>query len=231
MSDVALVRDEQAGGGPVGDGPVSDGPHAGGRAHATRRTAERREELLQAALAVIRSVGPGASMEQMAAEAGITKPVLYRYFGDRDGLIGAVAESFAEELAGRLAAAVAPLADSDPEIPIRAGIEAYISFIEEDPALYGFLSQHAAPDSLALVAVVDRVARDLTSLIAARLAEAGLDPRPAGTFAHGLVGMVHMAGARWARQPELPRDEFVSYLVGLASYGLATGGLPVQQGE
>ena len=194
----------------------------------SRRTAGRREELLQAALAVIRQVGANASMDQMAAEAGITKPVLYRYFGDRDGLIGAVAERFADALAARLGAAVANLVWEAPAEAIRAGIEAYISFIEEDPALYGFLSQHAAPDSAALVAVVDRVATDLATLIGARLADAGLDPRPARTFAHGIVGMVHMAGARWAKQPELPREEFISYLAGLASYGLASGGLPVQ---
>lgn len=200
-------------------------------ARASRRTAERREELLQAALKVIRTVGAGASMEQMAAEAGITKPVLYRYFGDREGLIGAVAGRFAEALAERLALAVASPVEAPPEQAIRAGIEAYISFIEEDPELYGFLSQHAAPDSAALVSIVDRVAKALAGLIAGRLIEAELDPRPATTFAHGIVGMVHMAGARWARQPELPREEFISYLVALASYGLANGGRPLQPEE
>jgi AcrR family transcriptional regulator len=62
----------------------------------------RREALLNAALAVITRDGPAASMDAMAAEAGITKPILYRHFGDRDGLIAAVANPFAPEHVKRL---------------------------------------------------------------------------------------------------------------------------------
>ena len=50
------------------------------------RREQRREELLDAALGVIRREGRAASMEAMAAAARITKPILYRYFGDREGL-------------------------------------------------------------------------------------------------------------------------------------------------
>lgn len=198
------------------------------RGRSSKRAPGRREELLAAALQVIRQVGPGASMEEMAAAAGITKPVLYRYFGDRDGLIGAVADGFAEALVEKLRAALLEPGDAPPEVLLRAGIEAYVSFIEDDPYLYGFLSQQAPPDSAALVAVVDRVAEPIADLISARLSEVGLDSAPALTWAHGIVGMVHMAGARWARQPDMPRDELVSQLVSLVGYGLVSGGLPVQ---
>jgi len=44
--------------------------------------------------------------------------------------------------------------------------------------------------------------------------------RPARTWAHGVVGMVHLAGARWARQPDVPREEFISDLVALAARGM-----------
>ena len=50
----------------------------------------RREQLLNAADRVVQREGPGASMNAIAAEAGITKPILYRHFGDRNGLIGAL---------------------------------------------------------------------------------------------------------------------------------------------
>src|SRR5579863_4531477 len=71
-------------------------------AQVSRRRPGRRDELSAAALEVIRHVGPTASMHEMAARAGITKPVLYRYFGDRDGLIASVAERFAQDLIARL---------------------------------------------------------------------------------------------------------------------------------
>ncbi|BFO19525.1 hypothetical protein SHKM778_59130 [Streptomyces sp. KM77-8] len=50
-----------------------------------QRSAERRRrELLEAADRVVLRDGPGASMNAIAAEAGITKPILYRHFGDKE---------------------------------------------------------------------------------------------------------------------------------------------------
>ncbi|MHB1988752.1 MAG: TetR/AcrR family transcriptional regulator [Acidimicrobiales bacterium] len=189
----------------------------------SRRPPGRRDELLAAALDVIRRVGPSASMEQMAAEAGITKPVLYRYFSDRDGLIAAVATRFSSVLAERLGRVLARAPGQGAEATIRAAIECYVGFIEEDPALYAFLTQQAAPASPALVAVIDRVAGPITETIRDALAAAGLDTSPAVTWAYGIVGMVHLAGARWARLPDMPRGQLIDDLVALAAQGLARG--------
>lgn len=51
-----------------------------------QRTAaeRRRRELLEAADRVVLRDGPQASMNAIAAEAGITKPILYRHFGDKE---------------------------------------------------------------------------------------------------------------------------------------------------
>src|SRR6185503_19473544 len=58
----------------------------------------RRDELLAAADRAVRELGPEASMDAIAAEAGITKPIVYRYFGDKDDLYAALAERYLEEL-------------------------------------------------------------------------------------------------------------------------------------
>ena len=62
------------------------------------RRLERRAELLDAATRVVRREGPAASMDQIAAEAGISKPIVYRHFRDRDDLVAGVAQRFADEL-------------------------------------------------------------------------------------------------------------------------------------
>jgi AcrR family transcriptional regulator len=186
----------------------------------TRRRPERREELVTAALVAVRRLGSGASMDEMAAEAGITKPVLYRYFSDREGLIAAVAMRFAEDLVERLQRAVAPVAGEEPEALLRAGIACYVDFIAEDPALYGFLTRQAASDSEAMLAVVDRVAAVIAGIVEERFRGAGLDTRPVGTFAYAVVGMVHLAGAHWARHEGTPRHELVSDLASMAAHGL-----------
>ena len=51
--------------------------------------AERRPQLLDAAVGRDPAMGPGVTMEQLAKAGGVTKPILYRHFGDRDGLIQA----------------------------------------------------------------------------------------------------------------------------------------------
>jgi AcrR family transcriptional regulator len=64
-----------------------------------RRT-ERRTQLLQAAQKAIERLGPQVSMDEIATEAGITKPIVYRHFGDRRGLAVALRDSVFSELLG-----------------------------------------------------------------------------------------------------------------------------------
>lgn len=73
-----------------------------------QRTAaeQRRRELLEAADRVVLRDGPKASMNAIAAEAGITKPILYRHFGDKGGLYRALAKRHTDALLSALRAAL-----------------------------------------------------------------------------------------------------------------------------
>ncbi|MGW1149090.1 TetR/AcrR family transcriptional regulator, partial [Streptomyces sp. NPDC002454] len=85
-----------------------------------QRSAERRRyELLEAADRVVLRDGPGASMNAIAAEAGITKPILYRHFGDKGGLYAALAERHTDGLLASLRAAL------DAPVGRRERIEAF----------------------------------------------------------------------------------------------------------
>lgn len=70
-----------------------------------RSADRRRRELLEAADRVVLRDGPSASMNAIAAEAGITKPILYRHFGDKSGLYAALAKRHTDALLGALRAA------------------------------------------------------------------------------------------------------------------------------
>ncbi len=184
--------------------------------------------MLTAALNVIRRDGASVSMEAMAAEAGITKPILYRHFGDRDGLLAAVADRFADELVCRLSEELA--AGGRPRDSIAATVRSYVEFISEDPPLYAFLTQWAPVASPVLAGLVDRAAALLAATISERLAEAGLDARPAETWAYGVVGMVHLVGSRVALLPDESRAQVVEDLIDLVADGLlgpaVAAGLP-----
>lgn len=162
-------------------------------------------------------------MEAIAAEAGITKPILYRHFGDREGLVQALADRFADELVARLAATLPT--DKADQVNIRAtvasAIDSYIAFIEADPALYRFLTHQTTAGGDIIMSVVDRVATLLASIIGEGLRLFGTDSGAAETWAYGVVGMVHLAGDRWVEHPTMPRVRLVDYLTSLLWVGMA----------
>ena len=88
-----------------------------------RRRERRRGQLLDAADRIIGLSGLAFSMDEIASEAGITKPVLYRHFGDKDGLY----EALTERYIGELEVALRPAAKAgDPRSRLAATIDAYI---------------------------------------------------------------------------------------------------------
>src|SRR3954471_15195336 len=95
------------------------------------RREKRRTELLDAAVTAIRREGSTVSMEVIAAEAGVTKPIVYKHFGDRSGLAAAIGERFGSELVGTLESAL-HRTDLEPEQLVRATIDAYLEFVDRE---------------------------------------------------------------------------------------------------
>ncbi len=186
------------------------------------RRAARRAELVDAAIAVVRRDGPGASMDRMAAEAGVTKPILYRHFGDRAGLVAAIAEHAFALVSGALDRALA--ADATPRELVTATIDAYLSFIESDADLYRFLVHRTISETADPSAVLNdylwRVGRRIALVLGEGLRAAGLDSGPAEPWAFALVGMVHATGDWWLERGTLPRSRVTQYLTTLACDGL-----------
>lgn len=180
--------------------------------------ARRRESYLDAAIAVISDEGPGASMEVIARAAGVSKPILYRHFGDREGLVEALADRFVGELADRLAVILG--AGGDPVELLRASIDAFVATIEDDPSLYRFLTSRIPPRGAALSTLVDRLAAVIARTLVAGFRSAGLDTAPARPWSYGIVGMVHLAGDDWVGHPSMPRRELVDDLTRLLWGGI-----------
>lgn len=185
------------------------------------RRAERRRQLLDASVDAIREIGPGITMEQLAKAGGVTKPILYRHFGDRDGLIRAIAEQFSADL---LSTVTAPLsADVDAKALLRSTVDSYVTFIERETNLYRFMVQHP-PERTGGVpgmsGLVDLIARQVAQVAGERLRDAGRDSGAAVPWAYGIVGLVHQAGDWWVDDRTMSRDTLVSYLVNLLWDGL-----------
>lgn len=198
-------------------GPVNEVD--GRAARWTEHNQARRAALVEAALDAIREQGPGVGMDEIAARAQTSKPVLYRHFTDRAGLYRAVADRVDERIGRRLIRALAT--EGDVRTVVAAAAEAYLSLTEADPQVYRFVVRPPALEGT----VADRQVRGITDRVAQVLAEhlaPSLGPVRAHTWAVALVGALQASADRWLEDPDpVPRAELVDQLADFLTYGLS----------
>lgn len=186
---------------------------------------DRRSVLLEAADRVVQREGPAASMNVIAAEAGITKPILYRHFGDKGGLYRALAARHIEDLLGRLRAAL--LTRGGLAARTRATVDAYLASIEERPQVYRFLMHRAAIEEPGVRGDVEGFVRRFGDELAVGIQHepslARIDPIRATVWAQGIAGMVQATGDWWLDHPEVPRQLVVEQLSDLLLAGFDRG--------
>ena len=170
-------------------------------------------------------------MDEIATEAGTSKTVLYRHFGDKSELYLAVTESvhalILRDLKTTLAAASgsggAPgVPDTTPRATIAAVVDAYLHLVEADPEVYRFVVTRPLLDR----PVADDPNTGLVTLIGEQVADVlaanGHPAQVARTWGHGLVGMVRAAADHWiASTDRTPRADLVAQLTDLAWGGLS----------
>lgn len=104
---------------------------------------QTRSRILAAAADLLHENGPVAlTTRGVAQAAGVQAPAIYRHFGDKDGLLDAVAEvvlaAHTTAKAGVVADATAR--DVDPLVDLRAGWDAQIAFGVANPSVFALLS-------------------------------------------------------------------------------------------
>jgi AcrR family transcriptional regulator len=194
----------------------------GSRLPLAERRLLRRGELLDAAIDVIRRRGADVTMEEMATAGGITKPILYRHFVDRDGLVAAVTETALREIAAILDAKLGEALSDTPPHSIRATIDAFFEYVEREPELYRFIVENdARRGGPATVAFTERIAERVAETLAHGLVEHGRDPAPAAIWGRAIVGMVQNTAAWWTGGAQISRQDSVDALTDLAWHGMA----------
>lgn len=184
----------------------------------------RRAGLVDAAILAIRRHGAGVGMDDVAAQAGTSKTVVYRHFTDRTELYVAVCARVAEVLSGQVRAAMA--AAPGPRAQVAAGIDAYLRLIEHDPEVYRFVVHRPladrALDADPVADLVSLIGAAAAEVIAARLQGTGSDTGAAVPWGHGIVGLVRAAADNWLARPTgMTRAELATHLTALAWSGLS----------
>jgi AcrR family transcriptional regulator len=183
----------------------------------------KRDELLDAADRVVQREGSAASMNLIAAEAGITKPILYRHFGDKVGLYRALADRHIDELLDRLRTALATRGGLQART--RATVDAYLAAVEEQPQVYRFLVERAAVEEPAVRGQVQGFVRRFGEELAAGISSEpqlqGVEQTRALVWAHAIAGMVQATGDWLLDHPDVARDVVVDQLCALLWQGFA----------
>jgi AcrR family transcriptional regulator len=188
------------------------------------RGPERRAQLLAVARRAFgRSGFHGVSMDEVAKEAGVTKPILYDHFNSKEELYVALLEADAQALEQRVRAALA--APSGNRERIRQSFQAYFDFVDEHAAGFRlFMQESMAGDGDDLFRgkvqeVRDRILGEVSDLIV-RESQGAVPREDADTVAAALVGMVETAARRDPGGPKKRRQRAVDTLVRLAWRGI-----------
>jgi AcrR family transcriptional regulator len=169
----------------------------------------RRTELVAAAVAAIDDHGPSASIAQIATSAGVSKPVLYRYFTDKDDLYRAVGQWGAEQVMLGLVPAL--LADGSMRDRIYRACDEYFGLLADHPQVFLLLIEHrSAGDPIA--DGKEQIATSLAKLMGDTLRTLGVDAAGAEPWAHGVVGLGLAVGEWWLRRDIMSREAAAEYL-------------------
>ena len=183
---------------------------------------QRREQLLDVSRRLFAEKGfEGTSVEEIAARAQVSKPVVYEHFGGKEGMYAVVVDREIQALTGALTGALE--AGGHPQVLVERTALALLDYIETSTDGFRILVRDSpvAQSTGTFSSLIGDVATQVEHLLAAQFKRRGLDPRNAPIYAQMLVGMVALTGQYWldARNPR--KDEVAAHLVNLAWNGLA----------
>ena len=186
------------------------------------RGPERKAQLLAVARRVFGRKGfHGVSMDDVAKEAGVTKPILYDHFSSKEALYLSLLDVDAEALEERIRSALsAPTGNRER---IRQSFQAYFDFVDEHAEGFRLLMQETvgAEDEFRskVGQVRERIFKEVSDLIV-RESKGRIDRADADTVALGLVGMVETVARRDPGGPKPARSRAVDTLVRLVWRGI-----------
>jgi AcrR family transcriptional regulator len=183
---------------------------------------ERAAQIVDVAHAAFAARGYGAvTMDQVAAEVGVTKPLLYAYVGNKEELYLACITRDASGLERALAAAIdsAP----DPGTALQECLRAFFTYLEGDRAAWQVLYDETLPAGGQVADAVAAYRARLTDVVAASLRDLlpGEDAARIDALSHLLLGAAESLGRWWLRTQSVPPADAADLLIQTVAPGLA----------
>ena len=185
---------------------------------------QRREQLLEVGRKLFAEKGfEGTSVEEIAAKADVSKPVVYEHFGGKEGLYAVVVD---REMLRLEKIVTESLKTGRSRVRIEQAVLALLTYVEEDTDGFQILVRDMQPgqDRTYSTLLNDAVAQ-VSHILAQAFIRSGLDPDNAVLYGQALVGMVSMTAQWWLderleeRGPS--KEQVAAHIVNLCWNGLA----------
>lgn len=168
----------------------------------------RRRQLLEAGFEMIQTRPYSqVTADEVARAVGVSKGLVFHYFPTNRDLQVAVIRVAAAELLSRL--------NVDPDLPadqrLGAGLEAFVTFIETQPANYLAVARSVGSDP-ALMAVFEETRAAVVDLILSAIGLAENPPPGLRIVVRGWIAMVEESVLHWIEGSDVPRHQLVGFL-------------------
>ena len=181
--------------------------------------AQRRDQLLEHAKTVFAESGfQGASMNDVAEAAGVTKPVLYQHFENKRDLYQVVLKFVMTDCRDQVLKAAVEV--DTPFLRVDRSLRAFVRFMVEDPAGFDMLvAGLVSPDSV-WREQVNLFFDELSELAADFIEVEGMSSDQRRTLANGMIGLGVSMARSWKNDPIVTDEELATNLVALCWGGL-----------
>ena len=183
---------------------------------------ERRQQLLEIGRELFAERGFDAtSVEEIAARAGVSKPVVYEHFGGKEGIYAVVVDREMRTLLDMMGEALT--ADSARGKIEKAAL-GLLRYVEENTVGFRVLTRdsHVASGTGSFASLINDIASQVEHIMVDEFTERGYDPALAPMYAQALVGMWALTGQWWLEVRRPKREVVAAHLVNLAWNGLAS---------
>ena len=156
-------------------------------------------------------------MDDVAAAAGVSKPIVYRDIGDKDALVAALAARFVDQLNDAVERSAVQGAEGRETFV--ASMRAALEVIDEEQNLFLFVTA-GGPGTESVRLLIDRSSSRMIEQFSEMRTASGLDPLPARTWAYATVGAIQIVATMWLRDGYGNRDDIADHLTQLMWPGL-----------
>ncbi|GAA1137758.1 TetR/AcrR family transcriptional regulator [Ornithinicoccus hortensis] len=183
---------------------------------------QRREQLITIGRRLFAEKGfEGTTVEEIAASAEVSKPVIYEHFGGKEGLYAVVVDREISALLSSITEALTK--PGHARLLLERAAMALLDYIETSTDGFRILVRDSSPGQStgSFASLISDVATQVEHILAAEFKRRKLDPKMAPLYAQMLVGMVATPGGWWLDSRKFKKEDVAAHLVNLAWNGLA----------